>query len=303
MSGQIARRIAVTGREGQVARELIATLTRHGHDVIVLARPIVDLTTPQSVRDAIIATHPDLVINAAAYTAVDRAEDEPDLAYAINADGAGAVAAAAAEIGAGIIHFSTDYVFDGHAEVPYDEQSATAPLGVYGASKLAGEQKVMAANARHVIFRTGWVSSPYGNNFVRTMLRLASERPVLRVVDDQRGSPTFATGLADVVAHLVPRISDPSADSANFGVFHVASGGDTTWCQFARAIMDGAQERGAASVPVDAITTADYPTKARRPAFSVLATSKLHHQHGVILPNWEVGLEACLDTLIGRVVK
>ncbi len=292
MPGQTKRRIAVTGRDGQVARAVHAALVRDGHDVITLSRPIVDLQNPASVRDAILATRPDLVINAAAYTAVDKAEDEPELAHSINADGAEAVSAAAGEIGAPIIHFSTDYVFDGSATQPYDETAPTAPLGVYGRTKRDGEQLVAAANARHVILRTAWVCSPTGSNFVKTMLRLAAERPALRVVDDQYGSPTFADTLADVVVHLIPRVLNPAADPATFGMFHATSAGDTTWCQFARRIMEGAAERGAPSVPVEAISTAEFPTKARRPRYSVLATTKLQSVHGVALRQWEVGLDA-----------
>lgn len=250
------KRVAVTGRQGQVAQALMRTLGCLGHDVIVLARPLVDLTNAQSLRDAILATRPDIVVNAAAYTAVDKAEDDAELARAINADGAGFVAAAAAEVGAPVIQFSTDYVFNGTASQPYLEDDPTDPLGVYGQTKRDGEQRVAAANARHVILRTAWVCSPDGNNFVKTMLRLAKERPLLRVVDDQRGSPTFADGLADVVAHLIPRLTDPAAGPERFGVFHATSAGDTTWCRFARAIMAGASERGAAHVPIEPITTA-----------------------------------------------
>ncbi|MBX9682195.1 MAG: dTDP-4-dehydrorhamnose reductase [Hyphomicrobium sp.] len=301
MTQQKPRRIAVIGRDGQLALALNRGLSEAGHEVIILSRPLVDLSCPNTVRDAIIASSPEIVVNAAAYTAVDKAEDEPDLARAVNADGAGAAAAAAAEIGAPIIHFSTDYVFDGSASRPYDENDPTGPLGVYGQSKLDGERMVSAANSRHVILRTAWVCSPDGTNFVKTMLRLAAERPRLRVVDDQRGSPTFADDLAAVVLQIIPRIGAQSATEHAFGIFHVASSGETTWCQFARAIMVGAQQRGAPHVPIDGITTADYPTKARRPAYSVLSTEKLRRVHGVRLPHWEAALSGCLDQLIGPI--
>ncbi len=302
MTQKKPRRIAVIGREGQLALALNRSLAEAGHEVIILSRPLVDLSSPNTVRDAIVAISPEIVVNAAAYTAVDKAEDEPDLARAVNADGAAAAAAAAAEVGAPIIHFSTDYVFDGSASRPYDEHDPTNPLGVYGQSKLDGERMVSAANARHVILRTAWVCSPDGNNFVKTMLRLAAERPRLGVVDDQHGSPTFADDLAEVVSQLVPRVVEGSAPDDSFGIFHAASGGQTTWCQFARVIMAGAHQRGAPHVPIDAITTADYPTKARRPAYSVLSTDKLHRVHGFRLPHWEAALAACLDRLIGPVL-
>ena len=295
---EASRTIAIVGRSGQVARALADRLAGAGHAVRIVARPDVDLLDGPSVHRAIVALRPDIVINAAAYTAVDRAEDEPDIANAINADGAGVVAAAAAEAGAPVIHFLTDYVFDGSKASAYSEDDACAPLGVYGRSKLSGETLVAAANPRHVILRTAWVCSPHGANFLKTMLRLAAERPELSVVDDQYGSPTFADDLAVAATQLVPRLLEPNARADRFGILHAVNGGETTWCKFARAIMTGAAKRGAPAVPVLAITTRDYPTKARRPARSLLSTDKLRNVHGISMRPWDVALEDCLDVLL-----
>ena len=292
-------RIAVTGREGQVCQATTRLLRGHGHEVMVLARPDADLLDAASIDRAIRGARPDLVVNAAAYTAVDRAEDEPAVAHAVNALGAEAVAAAAAAVGAPLIHFSTDYVFDGSKSTPYLETDPTGPLGIYGATKLEGERRVAAANPRHVILRTAWVCSPYGNNFVKTMLRLAANRPELTVVDDQHGSPTFAADLADAVAQLAPRLVCGNASPETWGVFHATNTGETTWCGFARAIMQCAQMRGGPSVPVRGIKTKDYPTKARRPAYSLLSARKLETVHGIVMRPWQSSLDLCLDELIG----
>lgn len=293
-------RVVLIGKEGQVARAIEARLRAAAHDVITLARPDYDLLRPAGIAAAIAAADPDVVVNPAAYTAVDRAEDEPDVAFAINATAAGVIAEASARVDAPIIHVSTDYVFDGAKTTPYAEEDPTNPIGVYGQSKLAGERAVIGANSRHVIVRTAWVCSPDGHNFLKTMLRLGAERPVLRVVDDQRGSPTFAADLAGSVETILERLARPQSETAPFGIFHAAGAGETTWCGFARAIMAGATARGLGPMAtVEAITTADYPTKARRPAYSKLATGKLAADYGVRLPVWTEGLERCLDTLIG----
>lgn len=291
-------RCVIIGRDGQLARALARVLPAAGLDCAILARPEVDLARPAGLGAAIARLRPDVVVNAAAYTAVDRAEDEPELAFAVNATGAGALAAAADAAGAAIIHMSTDYVFDGTATRPYCETDATSPLGSYGSSKLAGEQLVATANPRHVILRTAWVASPDGSNFVRTMLRLAAERTELRVVDDQRGCPTFAADLAAAIAAVLPRLG-AAAPASHYGVFHVVGRGETTWCGFARRIMQGSAQRGGRSVPVVAITTRDYPTRARRPAYSVLSTERIADVHGIVMPEWETSLDQCLDVLIG----
>lgn len=298
------QRILVIGREGQVAQALRAALPTPGTEVIAVGRPDVDLLQAETVASAVRAVRPTLVVLPAAYTAVDRAEDEPDAAYAINAVAPGVIAAAAADVGAPIVHFSTDYVFDGSTATPYREDDATAPLGVYGASKLAGELAVARANPRHVILRTAWVCSPIGANFVKTMLRLAAERPALRVVADQHGAPTFAADLARAVATIHGRLHD-NGDAANderWGVFHLASEGVTTWHGFAEAIVDGLARRGGLRVPVEAIATSEFPTRARRPAYSKLATDKIARVYGVRMPDWRIGLEVCLDTLVGPVL-
>ena len=289
----------IIGKNGQLSRSLWESLSAAGHEVIQLGRPDIDLSLPDTVTDPILAARPDIVINPAAYTAVDKAEDEPLIAAAVNAVGADAVAKAAAMAGAAIVHFSTDYVFDGCKSSPYVETDATGPIGVYGRTKLEGERRVALANPRHIILRTAWVCSPFGNNFVKTMLRLARERPELRVVDDQYGNPTFAGDLADVVRQLVPRIVDPSAQAQQFGVFHTVNEGAASWYRFALAIMEGAARRGAVGVPVQPIKTEDYPTKARRPAYSMLSTHKLHAVYGIRLRHWGLALSDCLDQLIG----
>ena len=292
-------RAVLIGGKGQVATSLARALPLGGFDLTTLARPDFDLTRPAELADAIVAARPDVVINPAAYTAVDKAEDEPDAAFAINRDAPGVVAAAAAEAGAVVIHYSTDYVFDGGKQTPYAEDDATGPQGVYGASKLAGEQRVAAANPRHVILRTAWVCSADGANFLKTMLRLAAERPALRVVDDQHGSPTFAADIAAATCGIARASATAEAGAAEFGVFNLVSGGATTWCGFARAIMAASAARGGPSVPVEAITTAEFPTRARRPAYSRLDAGKLAQVYGIALPDWDVALEACLDGMLG----
>jgi dTDP-4-dehydrorhamnose reductase len=296
----VSHRVVVIGREGQVARALARHLPSLGMHVSILARPEHDLVLPDTLVAAIIAARPDVVINAAAYTAVDTAEDEVELAYSINATAAGAVAAAAGSVGAPIIHFSTDYVFDGTKPTPYLEADAVHPLSVYGASKLAGERLVAAANPAHVILRTAWVCGPDGQNFLKTMLRLGAERARLRVVDDQHGAPTFAADLAVATGAIVAALARPkreiAATAPEYGVFHCVSSGSTTWCGFARAIMAGATARGfGAMAQVDAISTAEYPTKANRPAQARLATQKLAAAYGIQMPEWQASLAACLD--------
>lgn len=292
------RRAVVIGRNGQVATALGVRLPAAGFEVITLARPHIDLLEPKGLAAAIRAAEPAILINAAGYTAVDRAEDEPETAFAVNAIAAGAAAAAAAQAGCPILHFSTDYVFGGSKTTPYCESDPTAPLGVYGASKLAGEQAVAAANGRHVILRTSWVCSPWGQNFVRTMLRLACERDTLRVVDDQHGAPTFASDLAGAVGIVTGKLIESDADPRLCGIFHVTNAGETTWFGFARAIMAGARNRAMKTAAVEAISTADYPTKVRRPRFSKLATGKIEQIYGIRLPHWQNGLERCLDRLM-----
>jgi dTDP-4-dehydrorhamnose reductase len=291
-------RILVAGATGQLARSLIeGAVRRAGWELRALERPILDLQNPPSLLRAIAAVRPHVVVNAAAYTAVDRAESEPDLAFAINRDGARALAKAAADHGLPIVHVSTDYVFDGHKLAPYVETDAPAPQGVYGRSKLAGEEQVAAANPRSIILRTAWLHSPFGANFVKTMLRLATEKPELSVVADQWGNPTYAPHLADVILALLPRLLEARPSEGLWGVYHAAGHGDTTWHGLAQEIIAAAAVHERHRVPIRAITTEEYPTPARRPANSRLSCAKLARVFGVAMPRWEEGVRQCVERL------
>jgi dTDP-4-dehydrorhamnose reductase len=293
-------RVYVVGTEGQVARSLREAATNCPDMVIGCAgRPDVDILRGDLVERALLAFSPDVVINPAAYTAVDRAESEPDLAFAVNRDGAGIVAATAAKLGIPIIHLSTDYVFDGQKQSPYVETDAVAPNSVYGRSKLAGEHEVARANHRHVILRTSWIYAPFGNNFVRTMLRLSDVRDRLTVVDDQIGCPTFAPDIANAIIAISRKIESIGWQQQLAGVTHLAGPDEITWCGFARLIMQGKQKRGGRFVPVDAISTADYPTAAARPANSRLGCERLATVFDVHMPPLERSLDNCMDRLLG----
>ena len=261
------------------------------------ARPAVDLTRPETVLPAMARFAPDIVVNPAAYTAVDRAESEPELAFAINRDGAGAVAAAAAQLGAPLIQLSTDYVYSGAKPAPYVETDPVSPQGVYGRSKLEGEGAAMTANPRTIVLRTAWVYAPFGANFVRTMVRLASERDQLRVVDDQIGCPTYAPDIAAAILTMAQRVAGGWDDRFG-GVTHLAGPDAVTWCEFARRIVAGLAERTGRGPLVEAISSADYPTPARRPANSRLSTQKLASQFGLRLPPLDSSLQACLDQML-----
>ncbi|MGK7861969.1 dTDP-4-dehydrorhamnose reductase [Falsiroseomonas sp. E2-1-a4] len=291
-------RVLVAGREGQVARALVARLA--GHEVVALEPPELDLTDDASVAAAMAGARPDLVVNAAAYTAVDRAEDQAALAFAVNCEGAARLAAAAAAAGAPFVHFSTDYVFDGLKGAPYLETDAPSPLGVYGRSKEAGERAVLAANPRCVVLRTAWVCSPDGANFVKTMLRLAAERDELRVVADQHGAPTFAADLADAVAVMAPRLLNARAGEDVYGLFHLTGAPHTTWHGFTAEILAQAAQRGHRQPRLAGITTADYPTRAARPPDGRLDCSKIGQVHGIAPADWRQSLSRCLDTLVGN---
>jgi len=290
-------RLLVAGAQGQLARAMIE-LAPSATDVtaFALGRPALDLTAPASVLKTLADFKPDVIVNAAAYTAVDKAEAEPDAAMALNADGPARLAEAADKMGAILIHVSTDYVFDGTKATPYVEDDPTAPLGAYGRSKLAGEEAVRAATARHIILRTAWVHSPFGANFVKTMLRLAADRPEVRVVDDQIGSPTYAPHLAEAIL-AISRTALADADAARFGTYHAAGTGEVTWCGMAREVMRVSASLAGPSANVTAITTAEYPTPARRPANSRLDCTKLATAFGVTLPRWEEGVAECVRRL------
>lgn len=288
----------VLGSSGQVASAIARRFASVGRTTTVLGRSDLDLSNPVAAREAVLKLAPDIIINAAAYTAVDRAETDVDAAFALNATGPEAAAAAAAEIGAPFVHFSTDYVFDGTKASPYVETDTPRPLGVYGRSKLEGELAVAAANPRHVVLRTSWVCGPTGTNFLRTMLRLAGEREELGVVDDQRGSPTFASDLAEGVMTIVDRLGEHPPETP-WGVFHLTGAGDTTWCGFARAIMAGSASRGGPSARVNPITTADYPTPVTRPADSRLDCARIEAVYGIKPRLWTEALDRALDEIHG----
>ncbi len=291
-------RLLVAGAQGQLARALVdAGRARGGVSVAALGRPQLDLADAASIARAIEAKRPDLVVNAAAYTAVDKAESDPEAAFAINRDGAGALGSAARAAGCPIIHISTDYVFDGSKPEPYVETDATNPTGVYARSKLEGERAVAAANAHHIILRTAWLYAPYGSNFLRTMLRLARERPQLRVVADQRGNPTYAPHLADAILAIAAQLGDGSGAPA-WGIYHAVASGETTWHGFATAIVAAAARLGVPQVPVVAITTPEYPTPATRPANSRLDCGKLARTFGLRLPPWQQGVDECTARIV-----
>ncbi len=293
-------RVLVVGRQGQIATELAARLPAAGHQALCLEPPELDLTSADSIAAAVAAFGPEAVVNAAAYTAVDKAEDDTALAFAVNGTGPGLLGEAAARAGIPVVHYSTDYVFDGTKPTPYAEDDPPAPVGVYGASKLEGERRLHAANPRSVTLRTAWVCSPHGGNFVKTMLRLGADRPELRVVADQQGAPTFADDLADAAVALLPRLAAAPAGDPVFGVFHLSGTPHTTWHGFAEAIFAGAAARGRGPAPViHAITTADYPTRARRPANSRLDCTRAARVLGIAPGDWRQGLARCLDALIG----
>ncbi len=285
-------RLLIAGHHGQVAQALLAAAGARGWEGIALGRPELDLTLPGTLRAALRAGPFDLVINAAAYTAVDQAESDEKTAFAINAEGAGWLAEAAAEQGVPIIHFSTDYVFDGASGAPYTEDDPVAPLGVYGRSKLAGEHAVAAANAAHVILRTAWVYSAVGHNFLKTMLRLAATQTTLRVVDDQIGSPTYAPHLADAVLDVAAALSTGRRDC--YGTFHATASGHASWWAFAREIFARFSELGGNAPEVEAIASDAYPTPAPRPRNSRLNCERLSRLLDVRLPPWQSGVEACL---------
>lgn len=289
-------RIAVTGKAGQVVTALIEKGGETGHDIIALGRPDLDLAEPQSVTRALAAAAPDVIVSAAAYTAVDKAESDAVLANAVNAAGARAVAEAARALDIPLVHLSTDYVFDGAAAQPYAEADPTGPTGIYGASKLAGEHAVLGVHGGNsAILRVAWVYSPFGANFVKTMLRLAADRDEVSVVADQVGNPTSALDIADGIIRVAESLhADP--DPALRGVFHMTASGEASWADFAEAIFAASAAHGGPSALVRRITTADYPTAAARPANSRLNCDKIAEVFGIRLPSWQ----GSLDTVVKR---
>jgi dTDP-4-dehydrorhamnose reductase len=279
-------RILITGKNGQVGTELSRLYQSRG-DVILTGRDECDLSNEQSIKDTVGRVKPTVIINAGAYTAVDQAEKEPGLCFAINAHAPRVLAHEAARLGALLIHYSTDYVFNGEKAQPYLESDPIHPVNVYGESKAAGEAAIAEATTRYLVLRTSWVYGAQGKNFLRTMLRLGAERPELRVVDDQLGAPTSAAAIASATARLV----EQSLSRAP-GIYHMTAGGSTSWCGFARAIFDA----GVLSTQprVQPISSADYPTPARRPANSVLSNDKFAHAFGFRLPTWQQQLNEVL---------
>lgn len=291
-------RVLVIGRNGQLAMSLVERARGHDHiKIATLGRPDVDLETPGSATAAIKALSPNWVINAAAYTAVDKAEDEPERAFQVNAEGAGEIAAAARQIGAQVIQISTDYVFDGGSSEPYREDAPTNPLGVYGRSKLAGEERVRSANPDHLILRTAWVYSPFGRNFVKTMLKSAKDRDEVSVVADQIGCPTSALDLADALLAIVSDCRD-DGDQNICGTYHLTGRGECSWADFAEEIYRISALRGGPSAGVRRIATADFPTVARRPRNSVLDSSKFGRRFGFNLPPRHQSLILAVERLV-----
>lgn len=293
-------KVAVTGKAGQVAQALSACATTMGGEIVLVGRPDFDLSEPANAMSVFAAIRPDVIVSAAAYTAVDKAESEPELAYRINAEGAGAVARAAAALNVPVIHLSTDYVFDGTKAGEWTEEDATGPMGVYGASKLAGEAAIFAATDNAAVLRVSWVYAPFGTNFVRTMLRLAETRDKLGVVADQIGRPTSALDIARGIWRVAEQLIAHPADPHRRGIFHMPAGGPpASWADFADAIFVEAARRGAKTAEVGRITTADYPTPARRPANSLMDGAKLADHYGISLPDWQISLGTVMNELVG----
>lgn len=290
-------KVLVAGRSGQVARELARTVPGGIGPVAFLGRPDLDICDREAVCRAISEFGPDVVINAAAYTAVDQAESDEATVFAVNAEAAGTLSEAAAAAGAPILHLSTDYVFDGSKPSPYTEEDPVAPLGAYGRSKLEGEKRVAGANARHVILRTAWVYSPFGRNFVKTMLRLAESRDEVGVVDDQIGNPTSASDIARTLWQIAADHA-PTPEKLPPGLFHMTASGEASWADFAQTIFHVSASLGGPSAGVRRITTADYPTQARRPANSRLDCARLKLVYGITLPDWRASARACVAELM-----
>ncbi len=288
--------IFVAGNNGQVALSLQEAAEKTGVALACAGRPAFDLADPDGMQAAIEARKPSAIINAAAYTAVDAAESDEDTATAINSAGAGALAAITAESGIPFLHLSTDYVFEGAKDEPYDETDPVGPTGAYGRSKLAGERAVIAANPNAIILRTAWVYSPFGKNFLKTMLSLAG-RDALSVVADQRGNPTYAPDIADALLSIVHQLGGKEPSEAQAGLYHMTGSGDTTWHGFAGAIFEEGARYGLNKPNLSAVTTADYPTPARRPANSRLNCAKLEQNFGISLPNWRESTSACVKRL------
>lgn len=291
------KKILLLGKNGQIGWELQRSLAPLG-DLVALDRSDEggDLSDLDALARVVARVQPHVIVNAAGYTAVDKAESEAELVQRINGDAPGVLARAAAKTGALLVQYSSDYVFDGSGERPWQEGDATGPLSVYGRTKLAGEQAIAASGCRHYIFRTSWVYAARGGNFAKTMLRLAAERDELKVISDQMGAPTGAELLADVTAHAIRH------GGASSGIYHLAAAGETSWCDYARFVLDFAERKGQAlkvkTGQVQAIPTSSYPTPARRPLNSRLNTAKLQNAFGLALPHWQSGVARMLEEIL-----
>lgn len=293
-------KLLLTGKNGQVGFELQRALAPLG-EVVAVDLAECDLAKPEVIRQLVRDTRPDVIVNPAAYTAVDKAETDRDLAFAVNAVAPGIFGEEAAKLGAFVIHYSTDYVFDGTNQDAYREEDATNPQSVYGTSKRDGELALRAANPRHLILRTSWVVGAHGGNFAKTMLKLAADRDSLSVVADQWGAPTSAALLADLAAHLV-RQQRSNQETFPYGTYHCVAGGETNWCDYARYVIGAAIKAGkplqVQPEAIRPITTADYPTPAKRPANSRLGTHKFRDSFGLELPQWQAGLDHILQQIL-----
>ncbi len=287
-------KILVTGSSGQLSRELQLALAGEGK-VLALGHKLLDLAEPAQIRRQVRLLRPDLIINAAAYTAVDPAQDDRERAFAVNAIGPGVLAEEAAALGVPLIHYSTDYVFDGRKNGPYSEEDVPAPLSVYGASKLAGEQAIQAVGGDHLILRTSWVYSLHGRNFLLTMRRLLQERDSLSVVDDEIGAPTWAGTIAAVTVEMVRKRRSGAGGPS--GLYHLTARGETSWYGFACHIAQHLQSQGLLRARIEPILSANYPTAAQRPLNSRLSCARLQRDWQITLPNWETALQQCLGTM------
>jgi len=293
-------KVLVIGSSGQLARSLVREASNKDMTLDAMGRTGLDLEHPDIVERLGTIKKPDVVVNAAAYTAVDKAESEPDRAMAVNADGVEQLALFCEQHLIPLVHISTDYVFDGSNIEPYSEADPVSPLGVYGRSKLAGERRVARVCSRHIILRTAWIYSPFGNNFVKTMLRLAETRNEISVVADQIGNPTYAPHLARAILSLVPQIIAQGPNSEIWGTFHATAAGEASWYDFACEIFRQSEKLGQPAVTVHPITSAQYPTPATRPANSRLDCSKLRQVFGLELPDWREGTTQCVSALMMR---
>jgi len=290
-------KILVIGHSGQVAQSIAEKSASSSHHINTIGRSELDITDLTTVERNIIETRPGVIVNAAAYTNVDLAETETSLAFRVNADGAKNVANVASKFGIPLIHLSTDYVFDGESNLPYNESSATNPIGVYGRSKLFGETFIRDLHSSHLILRTAWVYSSFANNFVKTMLRLAETKDQVTVVMDQFGNPTFAEDIATAILRIVDRLEDASEMPA-WGTYHLVGKGTTSWADFAREIFRVSQNYGGPFADVIDIPSSDYPTSVSRPLNSQLSTQKFSNEFGFELPEWKLSLKACVERIL-----